>query len=28
VLVDSIDPAPDYYSHRWAAIQTWGRQPG
>lgn len=28
VLIDSIDPVPDYYSHRWAAIQMWGRQPG
>jgi Tol biopolymer transport system component len=28
VLIDSIDPVPNYYSHRWAAIQMWGRQPG
>jgi len=28
VLIDSIEPVPNYYSHRWAAIQMWGRQPG
>ena len=28
VLIDSIDPVPNYYSHRWAPIQMWGRQPG
>lgn len=28
VLTDAIDPVPDYYSHRWAPIQMWGRQPG
>ena len=28
VLIDAIDPVPNYYSHRWAAIQMWGRQPG
>jgi len=28
VLIDSIDPVPDYSSHRWAPIQMWGRQPG
>jgi len=28
VLIDSINPVPNYYSHRWAAIQMWGRQPG
>ena len=28
VLTDAIDPVPGYYSHRWAAIQMWGRQPG
>ena len=28
VLIDSIDPVPDYYSHRWVPIQMWGRQPG
>jgi Tol biopolymer transport system component len=28
VLVDAIDPVPDYYSHRWAATQMWGREPG
>jgi Tol biopolymer transport system component len=27
VLIDSIDPVPNYYSHRWASIQMWGRQP-
>jgi WD40-like Beta Propeller Repeat len=28
VLIDSIRPVPDYYSHRWAPIQMWARQPG
>jgi Tol biopolymer transport system component len=28
VLSDSIDPVPNYYSHRWTPIQMWGRQPG
>ena len=28
VLIDSMDPVPNYYSHRWAPIQMWGRQPG
>ncbi len=28
VLIDSIDPVPNYSSHSWAAIQMWGRQPG
>ena len=28
VLTDAIDPVPDYYGHRWAPIQMWGRQPG
>ena len=27
VLIDSIDPVPNYYGHRWAPIQMWGRQP-
>ena len=27
VVIDSIDPVPNYYSHRWAAVQMWGRQP-
>jgi Tol biopolymer transport system component len=28
VLIDAIDPLPDYYSHRWAPLQMWGRQSG
>ena len=28
VLIDGIDPVPDYYSHRWTPIQMWGRQSG
>ena len=28
VLTDAIDPVPDDYSHQWAPIQMWGRQPG
>ena len=28
VLIDSIDPVPNVYSHLWAPIQMWGRQPG
>jgi hypothetical protein len=28
VLIDSIDPVPDYYSHGWTPGQMWGRQPG
>jgi len=28
VLIDVIDPVPDYSSHQWAPIQMWGRQPG
>jgi len=28
VLTDAIDPVSDYYSHRWAPNQMWGRQPG
>ncbi len=28
LLIDSIDPVLNYYSHRWAPIQMWGRQPG
>jgi Tol biopolymer transport system component len=28
VLIDSINHVPGYYSHRWAPIQMWGRQPG
>jgi Tol biopolymer transport system component len=28
VLIDSIESAPNYYSHPWAAVQMWGRQPG
>lgn len=27
VLTDSIDPVPDYYSHRWSPTQMWSRQP-
>jgi Tol biopolymer transport system component len=25
VLIDAIDPVPNYYSHRWVAVQMWGR---
>ena len=27
VLIDAIDPVPNYFSHRWAPTQMWGRQP-
>jgi Tol biopolymer transport system component len=27
VLTDAFNPVPRYYSHRWVAIQMWGRQP-
>jgi hypothetical protein len=27
VLIDSIDPGPDSYSHQWTPTQRWGRQP-
>lgn len=27
VLIDSIDPGPDSYSHIWTPIQMWGRHP-
>jgi Tol biopolymer transport system component len=28
VLIDSMYPGTDSYSHRWTAVQMWGRQPG
>lgn len=27
VLIDSIEPVPNYYSHRWTPTQMWGPQP-
>ena len=27
VLISGIAPVPDVYSHQWAPIQMWGRQP-
>jgi hypothetical protein len=27
VLIDSIEPVPNYTSHRWTPTQMWGRQP-
>jgi Tol biopolymer transport system component len=28
LLTDAIAPVPNYYSHQWAVVQMWGRQPG
>lgn len=28
VLIDAAGPEQNYFSHRWAPIQMWGRQPG